>query len=157
MTRFFTATTALALALAPLAAQAETPRTLAQLLDHAEIIRITNAIDIAVDRKDWALARSFFAETIHVDFTSLIGGDPATIPADALIEGWAGNLTAEKESFHLRGNHQVSFPDADTATVYSHGYAWNRMERGLAAENGGEALWEVWGSYTHDLQRGETG
>lgn len=152
---------ALLIALAPMAAQAEGPQmpatSLAQLVDQAEIIRITNAIDIAVDRKDWETARGYFAETIHVDFTSLVGGDPATIPADALIAGWAGNLTAEKESFHLRGNHQVSFPSADTATVYSHGYAWNRMERGLEAENGGEALWEVWGSYTHDLRRGARG
>ena len=49
MTRFATST-ALLLALSPMAAQAETgtetPQTLAQLLDQAEIIRITNAIDI---------------------------------------------------------------------------------------------------------------
>lgn len=146
--------TTLALAETPVTGQ---PVTMETLVNQAEVIRITNAIDNAVDAKDWDLARSFFADTIDVDFTSLIGGEPANIPSDALIAGWSGNLTAEKESFHLRGNHQVTFPSAETAMVYSHGYAWNRMESGLAQENGGEALWEVWGTYEHGLARTEDG
>ncbi len=133
------------------------PLTAETVLDHAEIIRITDAIDVAVDLKDWDLARSFFADVIDVDFTSLTGGEPARIPADDLIAGWAGNLTGEKQSFHLRGNHQVVFTASDAAVVYSHGYAWNRMESGLSAENGGEDLWEVWGPYEHHLQRLESG
>lgn len=118
-----------------------------------ELIRITNALDAAVDAKDWALARSFFASEVAIDFTSLTGGDPATIPADGLIDAWAANLTAEKTSFHLRGNHRVTFTQAQTAVVLSHGYAWNRMERGALPENGGEALWEVWGNYRHEFSR----
>ena len=59
------------------------PITLDTLADHAEMIRITDAIDAAVDAKDWPLARSFFNE----DVTSLVGGEPATIPADAPIDG----------------------------------------------------------------------
>lgn len=129
------------------------PVTLETLVDQAEMIRVADAIDAAVDAKDWALARSFFADEITVDFTSLVGGEPATIPADALIEGWAGNLTAEKESFHLRGNHRITFASDDSAVMLSHGYAWNRMERGALADNGGEAMWEVWGTYQHDFAR----
>ena len=70
-----------------------------------------------------------------------------------LIAGWSGNLTEEKKSFHLRGNHRIHFDGADAAIMQSHGYAWNRMERGAFAENGGEALWEVWGTYTHEFTR----
>ncbi|MEM6986950.1 MAG: nuclear transport factor 2 family protein [Pseudomonadota bacterium] len=126
-------------------------------LDIAEMTRIANAIDTAVDAKDWTAARGHFVDTITVDFTSLVGGEPATIPADGLIAGWSSNLTAEKTSFHLRGNHQVSFSDADTATLYSHGYAWNQLERGGLAENGGNPLWEVWGHYTHSFTRTDAG
>ena len=132
---------------------AETPITSDTLVDRAEIIRIADAIDAAVDAKDWPRARSYFTETIDVDFTSLVGGEPATIPADALIEGWSANLTAEKTSFHLRGNHQISFADADNAVLVSHGYAWNRMERGALEENGGDPMWEVWGNYEHGFVR----
>lgn len=133
-----------------LAGQPITAETQAQV---AEMIRIADAIDAAVDGKDWALARSFFTETITVDFTSLVGGEPATIEADALIAGWSANLKPSKTSFHLRGNHRVTFEGPDGAVMTSHGYAWNRMEAGARPENGGNPLWEVWGTYEHRFRR----
>jgi len=133
------------------------PVTAETLVDQAEMVRIADGIDAAVDAKDWALARSFFTDEIRVDFTSLAGGEPATIPADDLIKGWSGNLTAEKTSFHLRGNHRVTFTGPDSATMLSHGYAWNRMERGAEPANGGNPLWEVWGTYEHGFIRTEAG
>ena len=128
-----------------------TPITAETLVDHAEMVRIADTIDAAVDAKDWALARSLLTDDIRVDFTSLAGGEPATIPSDALIAAWSGNLTAEKQSFHLRGNHRITFEDDGSATMLSHGYAWNRMDRGALPENGGDALWEVWGTYEHSF------
>ena len=144
---------------APAAAEttAGTPITAETLVAHAEMIRIADAIDAAVDAKDWTLARSLFTDEIRVDFTSLTGGEPATIPADALIAGWSGNLTAEKTSFHLRGNHRITFESDDAATMVSHGYAWNHMERGALPENGGDPLWEVWGTYEHSFTLTEEG
>lgn len=139
------------------AAFSGTPITAETIVAQAEMIRIADALDAAVDAKDWVLARSFFTDTIDVDFTSLIGGDPATIPADALIDGWSANLTDEKASFHLRGNHRVTFEDDGRATMLSHGYAWNRMERGALTENGGDALWEVWGTYIHGFVATDVG
>lgn len=114
--------------------------------DEIQVIRITNAIDVAVDRKDWVKARSFFADKLRADFTSLTGGEPAVIKADDLIAGWKANLGPAKKSLHLRGNHLVTI-DGDSATVYSHGYAWNKME------GNGDPLWEVWGNYTHEMRR----
>ena len=144
-------------AMPALADVAGDPITLETLVDRAEMIRIADAIDAAVDAKDWLAARALFTDEIRVDFTSLVGGEPATIPADALIEGWSGNLTQEKKSFHLRGNHRIEFDGPDGAVLNSHGYAWNRMERGLLEENGGEALWEVWGTYVHGFVRTDEG
>ena len=136
---------------------AGTPITVETIVDHAEMIRVADTIDAAVDAKDWDLARSLFVDEIRVDFTSLIGGDPATIPADALIAGWSGNLTQEKASFHLRGNHRITFEPDGSATMVSHGYAWNQMERGALPENGGNPLWEVWGTYEHSFVQTEQG
>ncbi len=133
------------------------PLTVETIVDQAEMIRIADAIDAGVDAKDWALTRAMFTDEITVDFTSLVGGEPTTIPADALIAGWSGNLTAEKESFHLRGNHRVTFTGPDSAVMLSHGYAWNRMERGALPENGGDPLWEVWGTYEHSFARTDDG
>jgi len=136
---------------------AGTPITAETLVTQAELVRIADAIDAAVDAKDWQVARSLFADTIDVDFTSLIGGEPATLPADALIAGWSANLTAEKTSFHLRGNHRVTFEADGSATMQSHGYAWNRMDQGALPENGDNPLWEVWGTYTHSFVETEAG
>ena len=154
------ASTAIALATSLLASAettAGTPIAMETLVDHAEMVRVADAIDAAVDAKDWVLARSLFTDEIRVDFTSLIGGEPATIPAAALIAGWSENLTAEKESFHLRGNHRITFEVDGSATMVSHGYAWNKMERGALAENGGNALWEVWGTYEHSFVQTDAG
>lgn len=163
MTRFLTApllATVLATsspASADAAPMAGTPVTAETIVAQTEMIRIADALDAAVDAKDWALARSFFTDTIDVDFTSLVGGEPVTIPAEALITGWSTNLTAEKASFHLRSNHRVTFEVDGTATMLSHGYAWNRMERGALPENGGDAFWEVWGTYVHGFVETDDG
>jgi hypothetical protein len=120
-----------------------------RLADEAELARIPAEIEIAVDRKDWARARSFFAQEVRIDFTSLIGGQPATVPADGLIAGWSGNLKGNKESLHMRGQPLITL-SGDRATIYSNGYAWNRMPG--APDDSGD-LWEVWGNYTHELTR----
>ncbi|TWS99886.1 nuclear transport factor 2 family protein [Reyranella sp. CPCC 100927] len=127
------------------AAQAQSARD-----DEMAVIRVTNAIDVAVDRKDWVQARSFFADEVRTDFTSLIGGQPAVVTGDDLIAGWRRNLGPRKSSLHLRGNHLPTV-QGDRATVYSHAYAWNRLE------GNGEPLWEVWGHYTHELARTPSG
>jgi hypothetical protein len=115
-----------------------------RLLDERRLIEIADAIDRAVDLKDWALTRSYFSETIRV---SLPGSEPTSMPSADLVGAWEKNLYAGKASFHLRGNHLVTI-DGDTAKVVSTGYAWNKVE-GL---EGGD-LWEVWGQYEHGFER----
>ena len=129
------------------------PVTAANVADVLEMIRVADALDAAVDAKAWPTARALFTDTIDVDFSSLVGGGPATIPSDALIEGWSTNLAVEKTSFHQRTNHRVRFGGPDAATMTSEGYAWNRMEAGAEAANGGDPMWEVWGTYTHGFER----
>lgn len=136
---------ALAIVISPAAAAAD------RTADELAILRVPTLIERAVDAKDWDEARRHFTDEITVDFTSLAGGEPATIPADALIEGWSANLGPQKASHHMRGHGLVTFTGADAATVQSSGYAWNRME------GNGDPLWEVWGDYTHELIRTEGG
>jgi SnoaL-like domain len=138
--------------LAPVVAQpSDAPATKAVqgLMDELELQRIPTEVEIAVDRKDWSKARSYFAEMVRVDFTSLVGGEPATIPSDGLMQGWSGNLKGNKESLHMR-SHALVAVNGDWATVYSNGYAYNRMP---GAPDGSGDLWEVWGTYVHELNR----
>ena len=119
--------------------------------DELAVLRVPTEIERAVDRKEWDRARSFFTDEITIDFSSLVGGAPAKIPADALIDGWSANLGPSKTSHHQRGHGLVTWDGPDRATVESAGYAWNRLE------GKGDPLWEVWGDYTHQLVRTEEG
>lgn len=128
------------------AAPETTSPTIERIADELAIQRVPTEIEIAVDRKDWMRARSFFAETVRVDFSSLTGQSPTTIRSDDLIAAWADNLGPKKQSHHQRGHGLISL-DGDTATIYAQGYAWNKLE------GKGDPLWEVWGNYTHRLKR----
>lgn len=116
-----------------------------------EIRRIVDEIDNACDAKDWKTLRTYLTDEIEVDFTSLAGGEPATLTADDLVGGWETNLFAEKKTFHQRGNHRIEI-EGDRARVFSKAYAFNLLESGEVT-----GLWEVWGNYTHTLRRTENG
>jgi hypothetical protein len=136
------------IALAPADAGGAEPSREMAVADERAVIRIADAIDRAVDAQDWRLARGYFADRVTVDFSSLGGQPAATIASDDLIGIWAANLRGSKTSLHLRTNHQVAVDaDGDAVTVFSNGYAWNRME------GNGDPLWEVWGTYEHHLTR----
>ncbi|WP_211588760.1 nuclear transport factor 2 family protein [Allorhizocola rhizosphaerae] len=139
-----------AIAMAP-GAQAASPAGLSRVDDVNAIRAAVDGIDDAVDAKDWARCRALFTDQVDVDFASLGGGAPARIPADQLIANWRRNLYAEKTSFHQRSNHDITIT-GDRAGVRSKGYAFNRLIRPL-----GDAIWEVWGHYTHRLIRTRDG
>ena len=143
-------TFAAGMALAPVDAGGAESAGWQALADERAVIRIADAIDRAVDAQDWKLARSYFADRVTADFSSLSGQPAANIASDDLIGAWAANLKGSKTSLHLRTNHQVVL-EASAATVHSNGYAWNRME------GNGDPLWEVWGTYEHHLTRSASG
>jgi len=119
---------------------------------HEAAIRlVVDEIDNSCDAKDWETCRSFFADEVEIDFTSLTGGERAKISADDLINAWKTNLFAEKKTFHQRGNHRIEI-DGERATCFSKAYAFNLLETGDVT-----GLWEVWGNYTHELVRTEAG
>jgi hypothetical protein len=121
------------------------------LADEMEIRRVVDEIDNAVDAKARAACRSCFLDDIDVDFSSLVGGSPARIKADELVDGWRRNLYSDKKSHHMRSNHRVTI-DGDRAEVFSKGYAFNRLPSPTGSD-----LWEVWGDYRHTLERTAAG
>ncbi len=117
------------------------------IVDEYEIVRAIEGIAIAVDEKDWDAVASFFTEEIYVDFTSLAGGRPGTMASRDLAAGWSIALFDGKPSYHMYGNHRVTI-DGVTAEVFSKGYAFNHLP-----SEAPDDLWEVWGDYTHTLER----
>jgi ketosteroid isomerase-like protein len=129
----------------------ETQTTPQQIVDEREIQHVVDEIDNAVDAKDWTRCRSYFTDEIYADFTSLAGGEPGRMPADALVGAWQHNLYADKLSHHMRTNHRITI-DGDQAEVFSKGYAFNMLPSPRGSD-----LWEVWGNYIHTLERTPNG
>jgi hypothetical protein len=119
--------------------------------DYADIIELVNSIFDTVDAKDWQTVEELFDEAVRVDFTSLDGGQPATITGAQLADAWRQGLHPRKRSFHMAGNHRVAI-DGNTATATVKGYAYNALD----AEAGG-GVWEVWGRYEFPLRRTPSG
>jgi SnoaL-like domain len=57
----------------------------------------------AVDDRDWAAVRAGLADEVDTDYTSLFGGEPERVPADALVEQWRGFLPRFDGTQHLLG------------------------------------------------------
>jgi hypothetical protein len=117
--------------------------------DRLAIIETANALDAAIDAKDWKEAGTLFTETIDFRYGEV---DPEEMLSADLVTMWSQNLYAEKASFHLRGGHLVTFTGEDEAEIRSKAYAINK----LADFDGGD-LWEVWGDYIYRMQRTEEG
>ena len=128
-----------------------TEASIEHLSDRAEITLVVDEIDNAVDAKDWQRCRDYFTDEIYANFTSLAGGSPGSMAADDLVGAWATNLYADKLSHHMRTNHRVTI-DGDRAEVFSKGYALDILRRPTGSD-----LWEVWGNYTHTLERTSEG
>lgn len=121
----------------------------APVVDDVTAIRnLVDEIDDTCDRKDWEACRLLFADAVDIDFASLTGGEPTSLPADALIDAWRKNLHRGKPSFHLRTHHRIHV-DREIASCVSHGYVLNILRR----DGEDDDLWEAWGWYTHVMQR----
>jgi hypothetical protein len=120
---------------------------IAALVDRAEIDDVVNAVFDTVDAKNWPVCQELFADEVALDFTSLNGGEPATVTSAQLVDGWDAGLHARKQSFHTVTNLAINVDGAE-AGVTAKGYAYNLLD----AELGG-GMWEVWGVYRLRLVR----
>jgi hypothetical protein len=99
------------------------------------------------------LGRSYWQDWLElVDMSSLVGGGAVRSTAAQLFAGFAGGLHAQKQSHHVAPNYRISL-DGDSASLWAHGYAWNRIARHV----GGSDLWETWGTYRLTFRRTSAG
>lgn len=115
--------------------------------DHIAIIETTNRIAILSDRRDWAAVRDCFTEQVEFDYTSLNGGEPATIAAAIQVQQWADVFSSTfKTTQHLIGSHVVRL-NGDTATCMAHFQAHHTYL------DSGKTSWLLAGSYDYEFVR----
>jgi hypothetical protein len=123
---------------------------LQELSDRAEIeatlVRYTRAIDTG----DWDRLDTVFTTDAHIDYTSTGG----IAGGYAEVKPWlAEMLPIFPRRMHTLGQLDISFGDADTATVAA--YFHNPM--GMPQDEGPDHLVEFGGIYHHELVRTPAG
>jgi hypothetical protein len=63
---------------------------------------LTNMLH-AIDARDFESVRAAFAEQVRTDYTSLWGGEPATVAIDDLLSGWQELVDGLDATQHLTG------------------------------------------------------
>jgi hypothetical protein len=93
--------------------------TLETLIARAEISDVVNRYATGVDRRDWALYRSIFADEVELDFTSWSGGEPRRLSADGWVASVRDALSGFDATEHISSNH-VHTIEGETATCVSY-------------------------------------
>ena len=91
------------------------------------IVDTIEAIFSLADAREWEGLRALLADSVRVDYTSLAGGEPADVPAGALIDAWTTGLTRFVRTQHLIKVRDVSV-DGDRAVAHAVGMATHEKE-----------------------------
>ena len=120
------------------------------LLDRQAVVDTVVRYAWALDAKDWALARSCFADEVEADYGDLRGGRPERVPADAFVARRREALE-RLDTHHLSTNHLVTL-DGDTAICTSATLIHRRDPHAA-----GDATFDTLGHYVHTLARTAAG
>jgi hypothetical protein len=127
------------------------PLTVETLIARAEISDVVNRYATGIDRRDWPLYRSIFADEVDFDFTSWSGGEPRRLAADVWVANVRDGLSGFDATQHISSNH-VHAIEGDTATCVSYMVALHHLVEGEQRSMQG-----LGGYYTNVLRRGAEG
>lgn len=115
--------------------------------DQLRVVRVVDDIEVAIQRQDWSGARRFFADTLTVDFSAVVGGEAVTMTADDFVASRRVSDARSTVSGIAYGNHQVLVNGAE-AVVLSKGSL-----AGFLSAKGEQKPANSQGSFRHTLKR----
>ena len=101
-----------------------------------------------VDTLDWGTVLSSFADRVDIDYTELWGGEPDTLPIDALVTDWTELATGFDATQHLTGPLIMTHQDDERVECATTFRAYHHL-----IEESGASTWMVSGRYAIRLQR----
>ncbi|WP_170325369.1 nuclear transport factor 2 family protein [Ruegeria arenilitoris] len=116
--------------------------------DTAQINTAITSIAAGADRHDWDRVRGAFADEVTLDYSSLWGGEPATLAADDVIAQWSGFLPGFEVTHHMVTNETIVSIEGDMATAQADFTATHRI---------GQDFWVLGGQYDYTLIRDTVG
>ena len=117
------------------------------LLDRLDIAEVVNRLAVTADTHDWPGLRQCFTDEVFADYTSLAGGQPSTVKADALVDAWKVVPGGFKRTQHLIGNHIITVENKRATCV-----AYFQATHFLPSDTGGNT-WTLGGRYDDELVR----
>jgi hypothetical protein len=117
------------------------------LRDRLKILDLVNSFGLHADARRWTDLQELLADPIHVDYTSLNGGEPVRTSPAELVRGWRRVLGGLQATQHLIANHQIAL-DGHHATCT----AYVQATHVLPNVSGGP-VWTVVGRYDFALLR----
>jgi len=96
-----------------------TPATLQDLIDRATVGDTILNYATGIDRRDWALYRSIFADEVEFDFETWSGQPPAMVSGDDWVASVRETLACFDATAHVITNPVVTLA-GDAATIVAH-------------------------------------
>lgn len=118
---------------------------------NAEIVAVTTRMAWLTDRRDWDGLAAVFADRVDLDYTSLNGGEPATLAPDEIAGGWRAGLSGLDATQHLVAGHIVEV-DGDRATCSAQFQATHVLSD-PSTNPFGATIWTLGGHYRYGLVR----
>ena len=115
--------------------------------DRLAILELIGNLALLLDARDWGALERLFTNPVHLDRTSLFGGEPETLSPAELVEGYRQTLGKLDAVHHLITSHVISL-DGDEATC-----AANMMGTHVLANNSGGPIWTVGGRHDYKFKR----
>lgn len=112
-----------------------------------EIVQACTRMGRHTDRREWDRLVEVFADEVVVDYTSLHGGEPATIARDQLVAAWQRALGELAATQHLIANQLVETDD-DRAVCTADFQATH-----VRPNPHGDPVWTLGGHYRFELRR----
>lgn len=111
-----------------------------------EIVETCVRMAWLADHRRWDRFDEVFADRVHVDYTSIGGGEAADLRREELVSSWRATLGELDATQHLTGNHLVSI-DGERAECTASFQATH-----VRANPQGGPLWVLGGDYRFTLE-----
>ena len=118
-----------------------------EIEDRLKILELIGRLSLLLDARDWGPFEELFTDPVHLDRTSLFGGDPETYTPAELAGGFRATLGNLDALHHMITNHVIVL-DGDQATC-----AANMQGTHVLANTTGDSNWTVGGRHDYQLQR----
>lgn len=116
-----------------------------QTPDRTSLIDLTLQMAWNLDHQEWDAMPPLFTDEVRLDYTSLNGGEPATVPQAAMIERWRESRENLKATQHLLSNHLVRM-DGGNPTATAMFQATHVLPNDF-----GSPIWTLGGEYRYEF------